>query len=177
MLWECAISGCTDPCYNRNPVYLVAHIKIYYYVITSSWPRWHKCAFLNSAVSGFQSTVKGFFIGIVCGLLLFGIDSLFNSLWSSDTIWWHKSGSILAQIMACRLTALSHYLNQMLTNVCSGIHQTNFTSCYKLNLKHMFEDYTFKITTTSLRVQWVYWHWSNQHVQCQAIISIIFAAL
>ena len=36
----------------------------------------------------------------------------FNSLWPSDTIWQHKSGSTLAQVMACCLTAPSHYLNQ-----------------------------------------------------------------
>ena len=37
---------------------------------------------------------------------------MFNSLWPSDTIWPHKSGSTLAQVMACCLTAPSHYLNQ-----------------------------------------------------------------
>ena len=35
-----------------------------------------------------------------------------NSLWPSDTIWRHESGSTLAQVMACCLTAPSHYLNQ-----------------------------------------------------------------
>ena len=35
-----------------------------------------------------------------------------NSLWPSDTIWRHKSGSTLAQVMACCLTAPSHYLNE-----------------------------------------------------------------
>ena len=35
-----------------------------------------------------------------------------NSLWPSDTIWRHKSGSTLDQVMACCLTAPSHYLNQ-----------------------------------------------------------------
>ena len=33
-------------------------------------------------------------------------------MWPSDTIWWHRSGSTLAQVMACCLTAPSHYLNQ-----------------------------------------------------------------
>ena len=36
---------------------------------------------------------------------------VFNSLWPSDTIWRHRSGSTLAQVMACCLTAPSHYLN------------------------------------------------------------------
>ena len=35
-----------------------------------------------------------------------------NSLWQSDAIWRHRSGSILAQVMAFCLMAPSHYLNQ-----------------------------------------------------------------
>ena len=34
-----------------------------------------------------------------------------NSLWPSDAIWRHRSGSTLAQVMACCLTAPSHYLD------------------------------------------------------------------
>ena len=39
-----------------------------------------------------------------------------NSLWSSDAIWRHRSGSTLAQVMAWCLTAPSHYLNPMLAH-------------------------------------------------------------
>ena len=35
-----------------------------------------------------------------------------NSLGPSDPIWRHRSGSTLVQVMACCLTAPSHYLNQ-----------------------------------------------------------------
>ena len=35
-----------------------------------------------------------------------------NSLWPSDTIWQQRSGLPLAHVMACCLTAPSHYLNQ-----------------------------------------------------------------
>ena len=35
-----------------------------------------------------------------------------NSLWPSYAIWHHRSGSTLVQVMACCLTAPSHYLNQ-----------------------------------------------------------------
>ena len=38
--------------------------------------------------------------------------ALINSLWPSDTIWWHRSRWTLAQVMACCLMAPSHYLNQ-----------------------------------------------------------------
>ena len=36
---------------------------------------------------------------------------IINSIWSSGTIWRHRSQSSLAQVMACCLTAPSHYLN------------------------------------------------------------------
>ena len=36
--------------------------------------------------------------------------SCLNSSWSSDATRWHRSGSILAQIMSCCLKATSHYL-------------------------------------------------------------------
>ena len=42
----------------------------------------------------------------------YGIVSEMVSLWPSDAIWRHRSGSTLAQVMACCLTAPSHYLNQ-----------------------------------------------------------------
>ena len=35
-----------------------------------------------------------------------------NWLWPGDAIWWHRTRSTLAQVMACCLTAPSHYLNQ-----------------------------------------------------------------
>ena len=35
-----------------------------------------------------------------------------NSLAPSDAIWWHRTVSTLVQVMACCLTAPSHYLNQ-----------------------------------------------------------------
>ena len=35
-----------------------------------------------------------------------------NSMWPSDTMWWQRSGSTLAQVMACCLTVPSHYLYQ-----------------------------------------------------------------
>ena len=34
-----------------------------------------------------------------------------NSLWHTDAIWRHRSGSTLVQVMACCLMAPSHYLN------------------------------------------------------------------
>ena len=37
---------------------------------------------------------------------------LVNSLWPSDTIWWQRTGSTVAKVMAWCLMAPSHYLNQ-----------------------------------------------------------------
>ena len=42
----------------------------------------------------------------------------FNSLWPNDVTWWHRSGSTWAQVMACCLMALSHYLNQCWPFIC-----------------------------------------------------------
>ena len=46
-----------------------------------------------------------------------------NSLWPSDTIWRHKSGSKLARVMACCLMAPNHYLNLLypLLNKVEGV--------------------------------------------------------
>ena len=41
------------------------------------------------------------------------INCYVNSVWPSDAIWWHVTGSTWAQIMACCLMAPSHYLNHV----------------------------------------------------------------
>ena len=55
----------------------------------------------------------------------------FNSLWPNDNKWAHKSGSPLAQVMACCLTAPNHYLNQcwqLINEVSWHSHGRNFTA-------------------------------------------------
>ena len=54
-----------------------------------------------------------------------------NSLWPSDDIWRQRYGSTLAQVMACCLTAPSHYLNQwwlIISEVQWHSSEDNFTS-------------------------------------------------
>ena len=54
----------------------------------------------------------------------------FNSFGPSDAIWRQRSGSTLAQVMACCLTAPSHYLNQcslMISKIQSHSSNVNFT--------------------------------------------------
>ena len=54
-----------------------------------------------------------------------GNPGIFNSLWPNDTIWWQGSGSTLAQVMACCLTAPRHYLNQCWFTI-SKVHWHSF---------------------------------------------------
>ena len=59
---------------------------------------WNKCIYIPYNIL----TV------LVCFSLLLWLSILCHN----DAIWWHRSGSILAQVMACFLTAPSHYLHQ-----------------------------------------------------------------
>ena len=80
----------------------------------------------------------------------------FKSLWPSDAIWWHRSGSTLVQVMACRLTAPSHYWAQywlIMKGVLWHSPKSDFTRSAKP--LHVHEDYSFKFTTTTSRDQWV----------------------
>ena len=82
-----------------------------------------------------------------------------NSLWPSDIIWRQRSGSTLAQVMACCLTASSHYLNQcwliiskVLWHSSEGIIMRRSEDTNQLN---KIENYIFRITFRSPRGQWV----------------------
>ena len=101
---------------------------------TSPWGQWVNvkcrchlnatsyCAFvvlLHIAVS--CSLISRFWVPyFVCNFCMYPFLSLeeksghksINSLRPNDAIWQHRSGSTLAQVMACCLTAPSHYLNQ-----------------------------------------------------------------
>ena len=50
---------------------------------------------------------------------------VFNSLFPSNAMWWHRSRSTMAQVMACCLMAPSLYLNQC----CSHSVQENTMYC------------------------------------------------
>ena len=56
--------------------------------------------------------------------------SFLCNTWSSDAIWWQRSGSTLAQVMACCLMAPSHCLNQCwlsISEVSWHSPESNFT--------------------------------------------------
>ena len=91
-------------------------------------------------------------------------DHSFNSLCPSDTIYWHISGSKLAQVMACcpiYLMTQTHYLKQcwFLNWVLCHSTKINYTECAQdINWWNEFEKYTCEITSTSIRGQWVKLH-------------------
>ena len=72
-----------------------------------------------------------------------------NSLWPSDAIWWHISGSILVRVMACCLRAPKIYLKQYLLLVSEVLwhsHENNFTRHDPVTiLYNEFENHTFEI--------------------------------
>ena len=59
--------------------------------------------------------------------------------------------------IACCLMAPSHYLNQCLLIIKGVLQQSHESNLWQvlINLMHVFGDYTFEITTTSARGQWV----------------------
>ena len=64
----------------------------------------------------------------------------FNSLWPSDLIWRHRrSGSMLAQVMACCLVAPSHYLHQWWVTI---INSRLITWTFKMSIPKLFLQFT-----------------------------------
>ena len=62
-----------------------------------------------------------------------------NTLWPIDAIWRHISGSTLAQVMACSLTASSHCLNQcwlLISDVLWHLSESNFTARTQATILH-----------------------------------------
>ena len=80
-------------------------------------------------------------------------------LWPSDAILRQGSGSTLAQVMTCCLTAPSHCLNQCWLIFCGVLYnspEVNSTgNAYESNHYNAFENDTFKIKVTTPRGQWV----------------------
>ena len=79
-----------------------------------------------------------------------------NSLGPSDAIWRQRSGSPLAQVMACCLMAPSHYLNQcwlFMNLMLWHPPENNFIGISQnINSINEFENYNFEIITVSSRV-------------------------
>ena len=110
---------------------------------------------------------------------LYGIYSI-NSLWSSAT-WQHRFGSTLVHVMACCLTATSHYLDQcwlLIREVLWLSPESNFKGTAKATFRYnKSENYTFKITVICPRGQWVNtnaekWHQSKGNHQLKGLNTL-----
>ena len=82
-----------------------------------------------------------------------------NSLWPSGTIWRHRSGSTLTQVMALCLMAPSHYLNQrwlLISDIWWHSPKSKFTAIAQaIILQYELINYSFKSTAKSPMSQWV----------------------
>ena len=91
-----------------------------------------------------------------------------NSLWPSDAIWWHRSESTFAQVMAfsCQ-TAPRHYLNQCWLIISKDqwhSSEGNFTrDTSTINQFNYLENYLSQISFKFPRGQWVN-HGSKQPI-------------
>ena len=90
----------------------------------------------------------------------FSLGQWVNLLWPCDAIWHHRSGSTLAQVMACCPTALSHHQNQcwfIINRDLWHLHDDNFTGNGEdiHKSKMTFENYTFQIIAICPRAHWV----------------------
>ena len=94
-------------------------------------------------------------------------------------MWWHRSVSTLVQVMACCLTAPSHYLNQcwnliivIISQVLWHSPEINFTGSAEATILYFeFENHTSEITAKSSRDQWVKfgicdWKYALENVVC-----------
>ena len=116
----------------------------------------HCCHYMGELLHTRQ---KKYVINYIPKLELTYICMLVNSLWPSNAIRRQRSGSTLAEVMACCLTAPSHYLNQcwlIIIEVQWNSYPGNFArDASTLNHWKMFENYMFKNSFKFPRRQWV----------------------
>ena len=98
-------------------------------------------------------------------------DAPYNSLWPRDTIWRHISRSTLAQVMACCLTAPSHYLNHWSSVKSSGAHIRAISQempllsmakiCLKITYLKFHSNFPGANHLMILSTWWNAWDWKN----------------
>ena len=93
----------------KTDVYPLLTLWSYHSIVLSHWNdqsgkncKWN--LILTVQTLSFKSPIMHWAWGMAWNVI--------NSLGPSDAIWWQRSGSTLVQVMACCLTAPSHYLNQ-----------------------------------------------------------------
>ena len=73
---------------------------------------------------------------------------LINTMCPSDTIWWNITGSTLAQVMDCCLTAPSHYPNPcwlLISEILWHSTQSNFTANAQATILYTVMSLKFKL--------------------------------
>ena len=125
-------------------------------------------------------------ISYICNRMSFDWDASnllvwgeFNSLWSGDAKWWHRSGWTLPQVMA---RCLSHYLNQCwLFSLVLHLPESILAVTTQATILYdEFESYTFKIINIFSRCQWVKFEWvlfiygSEQHLLFEGLSTAIY---
>ena len=73
----------------------------------------------------------------------------------SDVIWQRRSGSTLAQAMACCRTTPSHYLNQFWLLITDVLCYSSESNAQATILYNQLENHTFKSNAISPQGQWV----------------------
>ena len=122
--------------------------------MTSSWthPLEHQHIIISFKIALNDSICLGLLIGCQSEAMLY------NSLWHIDAIWRPRSGSTLAQVMVCCLTAPSHYLNQcwiIISKILLHSSDGNFTrDTSVINDLNQHENYSYKMSLKSPRPQW-----------------------
>ena len=156
--WRCSWRSADRQC--SNYIWVINNFITYKGVlILEVW--WYFCYSSANLDSSFSGIHRGF-----CQMN-FGFPVFLNSLWPGDAIWRQRSGSTLAQAMACCLMAASHYLNQcwlIISKVLYIIHLRTLSKeamkvpISKASLKTEF----LKLHPNPLRGQWVnvakIWH-------------------
>ena len=98
--------------------------------------------FCGKVAVDFIHILKGYFTGVGAVILVNKSYQPIQIL-PSDTIWWHKSGWTLAQVMACCLTAPSHYLNQYRLVTNGQELKTHQTMCIFYEIYCSYTKYIF----------------------------------
>ena len=97
-----------------------------------------------------------------------------NSLRPSDAIWRQRTGSTLAQVMACCLSAPSHYLNQcwfiiIKVQWCSSEGKSRLRYHSHQSLKLVYKLFS-RILLKSPRGQWVKYFHTRSEIEVETIM-------
>ena len=93
----------------------------------------------------------------------------------SDTIWRQRSGSTSVQVMACYLTAPSHYLNRCWLIISKALWHSSDAIIVRrsedTNQQNKIENYIFRITFRFPRGEWVNKIYEGSH-GCRVAVGV-----